>query len=287
MTQKLPSIDQLRCEAAEHGLCLRGGFEACADDGLPECGPGQTARVLLLFGNVGSSLWPAFSHSSEYRDGAPDPLDRWSRRMGRTLAHAWSGVALFPFDGPPWHPFGQWAQRAEPMHPSPLGILIHPEYGLWHAYRFAVVLSFRPRGFDEWRQARNGSAFAEASPEARFEALPETTPEASFEHSSPAVEQRIGRENGASARLSSICQRCVEQACLSACPVDALSMSQLDVIRCLHYLNEPRTGSCLENGCRARNACPVAVSMRYSPAHGAFHMREFRAGLNQRLTEQT
>lgn len=28
--------------------------------------------------------------------------------------------------------------RAEPVHPSPIGILIHPRYGLWHSYRGAL-----------------------------------------------------------------------------------------------------------------------------------------------------
>ena len=29
--------------------------------------------------------------------------------------------------------------RAEGLKPSPLGILMHPEYGLWHAYRGALL----------------------------------------------------------------------------------------------------------------------------------------------------
>jgi epoxyqueuosine reductase QueG len=36
-------------------------------------------------------------------------------------------------------PFQQWAMRAEGLKPSPLGILIHPRYGLWHAYRGALL----------------------------------------------------------------------------------------------------------------------------------------------------
>ncbi len=46
---------------------------------------------------------------------------------------------LFPFTGPPYYPFQQWAQRAEGLAASPLGILIHPHYGLWHSYRFALL----------------------------------------------------------------------------------------------------------------------------------------------------
>ncbi len=57
--------------------------------------------------------------------------------------------ALFPFGGPPHLPFGAWAKRAEPVAESPLGMLIHPDYGLWHAYRgalaFAATLDLPPR----------------------------------------------------------------------------------------------------------------------------------------------
>ncbi|MEZ5775791.1 MAG: hypothetical protein R3D33_14110 [Hyphomicrobiaceae bacterium] len=47
-------------------------------------------------------------------------------------------MALFPSDRP-YQPFQQWAMRAEPVTPSPLGLLIHPEHGLWHAYRAALA----------------------------------------------------------------------------------------------------------------------------------------------------
>ena len=33
--------------------------------------------------------------------------------------------------------------RAEAVAPSPLGILIHPDYGLWHAYRGALAFAER------------------------------------------------------------------------------------------------------------------------------------------------
>ena len=48
--------------------------------------------------------------------------------------------ALFPFEGPPYHPFQRWAQRAEAVFGSPLGLLVHRDYGLWHAYRAALLL---------------------------------------------------------------------------------------------------------------------------------------------------
>ena len=55
------------------------------------------------------------------------------------VAHALGAAIVFPFDGPPYHPFIPWARRAEGLSPSPIGPLIHPEYGLWHAYRGAFL----------------------------------------------------------------------------------------------------------------------------------------------------
>jgi hypothetical protein len=46
--------------------------------------------------------------------------------------------AVFPSDKP-YLPFQRWAMRAEGLKPSPLGILMHPVYGLWHAYRGALL----------------------------------------------------------------------------------------------------------------------------------------------------
>ena len=58
--------------------------------------------------------------------------------MIEALARDLGALALFPFGGPPFWPFQQWARRSEPVHPSPIGLLIHPRYGLWHSYRGAL-----------------------------------------------------------------------------------------------------------------------------------------------------
>ena len=133
-------LSTIQREAGRYGLVARGAFAPDCEDGLPSLGDGREAGALVLFGNVGSSLWPAFTASPEFRDGEPNPLDRWSRRIGEALARRFDGEALFPFGGPPYQPFLRWAQRAENVSVSQVGILIHPEHGLWHAYRFALLL---------------------------------------------------------------------------------------------------------------------------------------------------
>jgi len=130
----------LEAQLALSGLCLRGGFKPAEGDDLPVQPDGRPAAVLWLVGQVGSECWPAFSASGFYRDGRADPMDRWSKSIGDALAGACGGRALYPSDGPPFHPFQRWGQRAEPLRTSPLLLLLHPAYGLWHAYRFALAL---------------------------------------------------------------------------------------------------------------------------------------------------
>ena len=98
----------------------------------------------LLVGNVGSSLWPEFSRSVEHDDGAADPLNRWTERVVREATSALSTgqpVDLrFPFGEPIW-PFQRYAIAAAGMQSSPIGLLIHPEFGLWTAFRAAIMFA--------------------------------------------------------------------------------------------------------------------------------------------------
>ena len=128
------------------GLHLRGLFALNENDhgdlSLPisqlSC---KSNLTIALVGNIGSSFWAQFSASSEYTDGHPHPLDRWSERIASLIAGELDISPMFPSDGPPYFPFQQWAKRAEGLSQSPLGLLIHPQYGLWHAYRFALIFA--------------------------------------------------------------------------------------------------------------------------------------------------
>lgn len=117
------------------GLAARGAF--ALEDADRAAGLDGLAAIVLV-GAAGARGWDAFAASPEAADGGADPLDRWSRRVVDALAAALGAQALYPFGGPPHWPFQRWAQRAEPVHASPLGLLIHPEYGLWHSYRGAL-----------------------------------------------------------------------------------------------------------------------------------------------------
>src|SRR5579871_3567417 len=77
------------CGAAERcGLVCRGGFHPTAEDAVPSSPKGRPMATVVLLGLVGSRQWGTFTASPENRDGAADPLDRWSRRVIDALAHA-------------------------------------------------------------------------------------------------------------------------------------------------------------------------------------------------------
>jgi hypothetical protein len=128
----------LTSRLADFGLFLRGvtslSRQETEDYGFP-----LNKASIALVGNIGSSYWPHFSRSDEYLDGAGHPLDRWSRRVAQEIATELPVVPVYPFDGPPYYPFQQWARRAEDLLQSPLGIMMHPDHGLWHSYRFALL----------------------------------------------------------------------------------------------------------------------------------------------------
>mgnify|MGYP001052406417 CR=1 FL=1 len=126
-------------ELAAHGLRLRGGFAPvpATDAALLALRP--DTKSVVLVGNVGSEMWQR-SKAAILGTGQPHPLDRWTRDVLTPIAAAHGGAALFPFDGPPYWPFQRWAERAEGVRNSPIGIQIHPEFGLWHAYRAALLL---------------------------------------------------------------------------------------------------------------------------------------------------
>jgi hypothetical protein len=124
--------------AKEIGLASRGGFRLAEEERV---GALAGASTLLLFGFVGAAQWPVFAASREAQDGRRHPLDRWSRRVLTSLGTQFAAKPLFPFEGPPYWPFQAWARRAESVFPSPLGMLIHSEYGLSHSYRGALAFA--------------------------------------------------------------------------------------------------------------------------------------------------
>jgi len=120
------------------GLVYRGGFHAQPDDDVPPLQDGATAGTVVLIGNAGPALWRTFTAAVPDRT-IPDPLDRWLNPILDRLASKVGGTLVLPNRGPDFPPIQDWAMRAEPVYRSPIGILIHPVFGLWHVYRAALL----------------------------------------------------------------------------------------------------------------------------------------------------
>lgn len=108
---------------------------ALADLGAVHEGDG----TLVLIGPDGPGFWDVFQASPEAQDGQPHPLDRWSQRILGGIARDLGASALFPFGGPPWHPFPTWAVRSGWCHTSPVVLLVHATAGLWVSFRGALL----------------------------------------------------------------------------------------------------------------------------------------------------
>jgi hypothetical protein len=76
----------------------------------------------------------------------------------------------------------------------------------------------------------------------------------------------------ASPPLSSPCDLCADQPCLSACPAQAFRDGSFDLDACVRHVRSSAGTECRENGCLARRACPVGPQFRYTPPQARFHM---------------
>ena len=232
----MTATDRLTREAIDErlrrlGLIARGAFSLEPGE-LDAFGLGRSWQSLVVVGNAGPALWSLLELVLA-TDPDPDPLDRWTRRVLDPLAQELGGQAIYPFDGPPFLPLQRWAQRAEPVFPSPIGPLIHPRFGMWHAYRAALL--FRTP--------------LEAEPASVSPAEPAESP----------------------------CESCEARPCLTTCPVGAFSREGYDTEACAAHLASPDGADCMEQGCRARRACPVGQASIYPPLQARFHMEAFLA----------
>jgi hypothetical protein len=132
------TLDRVAAALTPHALAVLGGFHATPDDDLP-----NGTATLLLLGPDQPAFWPHFTAEPEWQDGAPDPMDRWSRRVIGRIACDLGAKALFPFGGPPYRPFYSWALRTGRVHASPVRLLVHDAAGLMVSFRGALALKER------------------------------------------------------------------------------------------------------------------------------------------------
>jgi ferredoxin len=196
-----------------YGMLIRGGFALTEEDerglaGFPDLASAQRGRTLVLIGNAGAPLYDAFF--AEAALSGPNPLDDWTRRVLLPIAGRLGARAGFPSDGPPWLPFQRWAMRAEGVKPSPLGVLIHPVFGLWHAYRAVLV-------FDQGLEMAPGAGSAHPCDSCVGKPCLSACPVGAVTAAGYAVDNCAGHVAGAAGKT------CRSSGCLArlTCPVGA------------------------------------------------------------------
>lgn len=240
-----------------YGLMLRGGFHPEADE-VDQSDPAKHAQgedaaplpegtgTLLLVGHWGAAgLMRAFDPKNAT---GPAPLDAWTRDILGPIAARFGARALYPFGGPPHHPFQRWAIRADRVWPSPLGLLIHARYGLWHAYRGALAFAGR------------------------------------LDLPAPDADSADSDSNGESPCITCVERPCLATCPVGAfaMPRNAATetktagQSRYDVAACAAHLGRAAGADCMALSCRARRACPVGRDYMYDPAFAGFLMRAFR-----------
>jgi hypothetical protein len=100
--------------------------------------PRDSYQRLVLIGNGGNRFWPALQ---SYGLRTAEPVDHFSLKLvekfiGDFLAGP-EVVMLYPSG--PMIPLQRLGSLAGWSHPSPLGLGINPDYGLWFAYRVAFL----------------------------------------------------------------------------------------------------------------------------------------------------
>ena len=134
------TLDDIQSHLERAAMLVRGAFYPSEDSLVPSLSNGLNPSTVVLVGNAGTAMWKKFRSAEEFHS-QPDPMNRWTQRVLTKVADDLGAGIVFPFGGPPHYPFQRWAQLAEPVHSSPIGILIHPTYGLWHAYRGALLFA--------------------------------------------------------------------------------------------------------------------------------------------------
>lgn len=123
---------------AQSHLQIMGGFYPRHNDPVP-----AGTRTVLMLGPIQTTFWSFVTSSIEFLDGKPDPLDRWSRRIIAGIAKETKATAMFPFGGPPYLPFFEWAIRTGRCWTSPVQLLVHDTAGLLISFRGALAIAER------------------------------------------------------------------------------------------------------------------------------------------------
>lgn len=102
----------------------------------------QRFNRIVVVGHVGSELWDLLQSHERSSHILASTFDQYSRqKVQEYCTHVLGNASfrlLYPTDFPV--PLQQWGALLGWSHPSPMGLGIHQEYGLWFAYRAAFLV---------------------------------------------------------------------------------------------------------------------------------------------------
>ena len=214
-----------RCQAVSvAGLPASVWLDPQPPSALTESGSGSA--TLLLIGHGGRALWDHLHGSDFDFHGTGDPIDTFSvKATNEALAVELPHVGrrlLYPEPACPVD-LVALGRHIGWLAPSPLGLGIHPEFGLWSAFRALWLLE----------------AASEISPRPR---------------------------------APDVCQSCVPQSCVAACPANAVTVDRrFNLGSCTDYRSNIQS-ACADT-CLSRLACPEGAEHRYGDAQLSYHYR--------------
>jgi len=153
-------LEAIRRAAAPHGLNLVAALPAARYDdavavalrtaAIPADAVPFAVRSIVLIGNGGGEFWHAFTDHADRHPGwreRANPLDDFSREI---IAHEVAPAAqaagarcaaIYPFiNGGVTLNFIELAKIAGLGGPSLLGVVVHPRFGPWIAFRAALIV---------------------------------------------------------------------------------------------------------------------------------------------------
>lgn len=116
--------------AGQYHLDIFGGFHPDDHDKVPE-----GTKTLIMLGPKEPGFWVYLTSQEEFRKELTNPLDRWSKRVIDLIGNKTNGKPVYPFGGPPYHPFMTWALKTGRSWHSPVQFLVHDTAGLLVSFR--------------------------------------------------------------------------------------------------------------------------------------------------------
>jgi hypothetical protein len=214
-------------------------------------------RRLFLLGHGGRSFWQALQSAGMQ---GSDPVDTFVISQVKYWLDTYIGqvdyMVIYP-NADLLAPLIKLGTLAGWHHPSPLGLGINAQYGLWFAYRAALLIDAE---------------------------LPIT--HALPSHQSP-TDRHTATQNNLAEKIStsdlcefcdeltplssrSPCTDCIAHPCVSACPAEAVNFPHpFQVDRCMLWRHNP--DSPCRDYCFARMACPIAHQHHYTTEQIRYH----------------